>query len=455
MVDLGTRRHALLNTWGTLIETESSGKHFDMTDENRTVTTQRRVEQFLQTPTVEQFEELWQVTVLGDSVMGGTQPVLDRHDSIEVVAETIQTIKEATAYDPDWEARFLVAPVVWEMYGRLHPDREPILNSTCAGGLADMGFARPREFEGVQREWTAFKEVYESTVGHAIAGTPHEVPLHHEMSEFLWFISMCGDDELQSVLQDVSDRYFPISGWQDEAPLNQNIQLSGHMEHIEGYIQAEQQGGFEEDGPQDLWNRGYWEDWKDAYLTHLQEKIYPRYELTAITSAEVGPFLDDLTERTTLSATIPTYLLGGQSGGILWNEFRKYSEANPEEAAETLSYLFDEDRELTIRLDRFARFYGSLDTTGGPLMSLATMLLTFMYPTEYVFYKHGLMKHFFETYADYKVRRNYNPKQYWKLNLVCKNQILGELRRGLAEKNPTLLDVYTLLYVWKNNYVDN
>lgn len=452
VTDLGSRRRALLEAWGTLIKTEASGLNFDMTDENRTITTQRRVEQFLQAPTVERFEELWQVGVLGDSVMGGPKPVIDRHNSIEGVAETLQEINEATSYNPAWEARFLVPSVVWELYGRLHPEREPILNSTCAAGLSEMGFARPSDFESVQREWAAFKEVYKSVVGHATSGTQHAVPLHHEMNEFLWFISATDDDDLQLVLQDVADRYFPIAGWQDETPLKQDLQLSGHMEHIEGYSEAEQQGGFEENGPQDLWNQGYWEDWKDAYLTHIEETIHPRYELTDLAPTAVGPLLNDLTERTTLSSTIPTYLLGGQSGGILWNEFRQYSEANPEEAAATLSYLFDEDRELTIRLDRFARFYGSLDTTGGPLMSLATMLLTFRYPTEYVFYKHGLMKHFFATYADYSVRRNYNPDQYWKLNLACKNQILAELRRGLADKEPTLLDVYTLLYVWKGNY---
>lgn len=77
----------------------------------------------------------------------------------------------------------------------------------------------------------------------------------------------------------------------------------------------------------------------------------------------------------------PRLPVGWTVGGILWNEFRSYSEAHPGDAARVLSYLFDEETNVTIRLDRFGQFYDSLETTGGPLMSLATMLLTFVYPT--------------------------------------------------------------------------
>lgn len=62
------------------------------------------------------------------------------------------------------------------------------------------------------------------------------------------------------------------------------------------------------------------------------------------------------------------------------------------------------------------------------------------------------MKSFFDAYADYDVRQGYNPRQYCKLNLACKDQLLEALRRGLEDKDPTLLDVYTLLYVWDEHY---
>lgn len=50
-----------------------------------------------------------------------------------------------------------------------------------------------------------------------------------------------------------------------------------------------------------------------------------------------------------------------------------------------------------------------LDVGSGALLSFATLLLTFVYPTEYVFYEHGLMSGFFETYGSYDVLRTFYP----------------------------------------------
>ncbi len=449
--DLGPRRQALLQSWKEHIVTEESGPGFDFTPTNRTAEAQRKTEAFVRNPSEDSLEEIWSRDVIADSVFGGPTALLKKWDGeVDELALEFERIQEATEYDPIWERHFLTNQGVWELYGRLHPETAPILNSECSRGLAFMGFSRPSAYTGAQTEWNEFRSVYDTHVGHATAGTDHEVPLNHEMSEFLWFVATTDEDELRRTLLAGVDEYRPLVGWRNETPLSNDIQFSGLMPILDGYVTAKKQGGFERDGPDDLWNKGHWEDWKDEYLQHMETHVKPKYDLTDLSAADVEPLLDDLTESTTLSTPVPSYMLGGQQGGILWSEFKNASLEDPGEAAATLSYLFDTDEDVNIRLDRFATFYRNLDTSGGPLLSLATVFLTFAYPQDYVFYKYSRMNHFFDEFADYNVRTGFNTDQYWKLNTACKTQILDDLARDLD--NATLLDVYTLLYVWDRNY---
>lgn len=85
-----------------------------------------------------------------------------------------------------------------------------------------------------------------------------------------------------------------------------------------------------------------------------------------------------------LSSPVPTYLLGGRSGGILWSESVEYSLEKPDEPTRVLSELFDESIGLSERLRTFEAHYSKLDTTGVPLLCLATMVLMFAHPAEYV-----------------------------------------------------------------------
>lgn len=450
---IGPRREAVLQAWGELVATEAAGEAFDFTASNRTVRTQELVDAFVATPTRERLAALWTEDVLGDAVVGGVDGVVAAHgESLDAVAETFAEMRAADAYDEAWESRFVVPEVAWEAYGRLHPESAPVLNSTGRTGLARMGFERPRTYDEAVAAWRAFRDVYESVVGHATAGTPHESSLNHEIGEFLWFVVRT--DNLQAVLGSADDAYRPLVGWEEEAELERDFELSGHERHLDGFVDAYRNGGFEEHGDEDRWNNGYWEDWKGAYLDHVDANVRPKYDLTALDPGDVEPLLDDLTVRTTISATVPTYLLGGRSGGILWNSFRDHATANPDAAAGTLSYLFDEAVDVTLRLDRFEETFGAVEEGGGGLLSLATMLLTFVHPRQYVFYKYGLLSEFFDRYANFDVPTGFNPVAYWKLNEACKLQLLKPLTERLPGESITMLDVYTLLYVWNGNYND-
>ncbi len=450
--NIGPRRRALLEAWGNTVSDIESGPGFDFTDNNRTHRTQDQVTSFLNAPSDDQFRDLWSYEILADAVIGGPELVLNQCRGVEEVADTIEEIRAATTYDPGWEATFPVDTAVWELYGRLHPESAPILYSECTRGLKGMGHPQPGTFAEAKEAWSEFDRLYDDHVGYATRGTGHEVPRHHEMSELLRFVATQDDDVIADQLLD--DEYRPITGWRQEWPVTTDIDFTGHEPHIEGYVEAKRNGGLELDGREDLWNKGYWEAWKGEYREHVADVVKPEYDLTDLTAANVESLLDDLggSTSTSLSTSVPAYMLGGRQGGIIWSGFKNRSLENPEEAAAVLSHLFDDEAHVNLRLDRFGSFYGELDEGGGQLMSLATILLTFVYPREYVMYRWGLMSTFFGEFADYKVRTGFNTDQYWKLNVACKHQLLIELDRELDDA--TMLDVHTLLYVFDREHAD-
>ncbi|MFC5973952.1 hypothetical protein ACFPYI_21745 [Halomarina salina] len=450
---LGPRRRALLTAWGRYIESHSTGPGIDCGAENRTVLTQQAAGEFINNPSEERFRALWDRDIIADAVMGGPDLVLNRWDeSMDALGDLVRAIDEAGEYHSSW-ADVFNRRGSWELYGRLNPEQAPILSSECLRGLNEMGYGRVTAREEAVDAWNAFESDYSAVVGHATAGTDHEVPLAHEMSEFLIFIAENDDETIIDLLSDGTE-YVPIAGWRDEAPLRNDISFQDLEDHIQGYIESKQRGGFEKEGPDDVWNKDFWESWKDEYLDHTQTTVMDRYDLLSLSAADIDPLMTDLNDRsaTGLSTAVPSYMLGGASGGIMWSAFMERSRESPEEAAAVLSYLLDEDEPLGPRLDRFFTFYRTLDVTEGPMLSLATILLTFVYPDKYVFYKWSLMKEFFGTFSDHDVQQGLSADGYWKLNIALRSRILTKLQAELDDA--TMLDVHTLLYTWDRKYND-
>jgi len=449
---LGPRRQALLEAWGEHIATTEAGPGFDFSIENRTAQTQKQVEAFLENPSTEQFESLWTYEVLADSLVGGSQAVLRQwNDNIDGLTERIAAIRDADSYHRRWERSFPKQTAVWELYGRLHPDSAPVLCSECNRGFDLMGLERGASFTAATSAWDEFVKTYDNIVGYATQGTPHEVPRNHEISEFLQFIATQDDETILGELQS-DETYRPLSRWRQEGPIESDIEIRGHETHLEGYVTAKKNGAFTDEGPEDMWNGGHWESWKQEYQQHMESVIKQRYNLTDLQADEIESFLDDLNETMSISNPVPSYMLGGRQGGILWSGFKDRSLEDPERTADVLSYLYDENEYIGIGLDRFAELYGTLDEGGGGLLSLATILLTFAYPRKYVFYKWSLMRSFFGDFTEYEVGTGYDTDQYWKLNLACREQLLPVMDREFDEA--TLLDVHSLLYVYHNKYAE-
>lgn len=447
---LGPLRSELLETWGNHAKTVPTGEYHDFGPSNRNIRVNQRLETFIQQPSETTFRDLWSPDALRDAVVGGPSLALkDWSGTMDELADQFREMQLADQYNPHWEKDFTVKTAIWELYGNMDPATRPILNSTVNSGLTSFGFDKPDSYS--ERDgYEAFLRTYEDVVGHATKGTDHEVPRHIEIEQFL---AMLAQQSRHEIYESLSLEKSPprIVGWEAEGQAAR-ITFRDLDPLLEEYVSARAGGAF---GQEDtgLWG-DWWESWKWTHARHVKETVFEQFEPTDINSDDLDAFLSTFKNApdVELSSSVPIFLLGGRSGGILWSNFIDYSMNKPQESAVVLSGLFDESLDLNHRLTQFKEHYASLDTTGGPLLSLATMFLMFSRPQKYVMYKYGKFKSFFGAYSDYEVTTGFDQEQYWVLNQASRRILrqmepLFDSHDELAEQLPSMLDIHTLIWV--------
>lgn len=447
--ELGPRRQGLLEAWGEYAATTPESEYHKFDSGNRHDRVRRRLNSFVDEPSEENFEALWTDDVLRDAVIGGPSMVLTNWSgTIDELADLFKTMQDADRYDPGWETEFVSTGALWELYGHMDPSTRPILNGAVLSGLDGMGFETPGSYRN-RSGYDRFAEIYDSLVGHATAGTAHEVPWHFEIEQFLAFVGTENRHDVYKTLP-TDPEYPKLIGWEAEGDAGR-IVFKPLEPVLDKYITSRAGGGFQREST-DLWGGNYWESWKWAHADHIETTVRSEFTLTDLDAEDVLPFLERFKKapNVELSSAVPTYLLGGRSGGILWSNFKTRSEEHPEEAARVLSLLFDEEQSLADRLTQFDDFYAEL-SSGGPRLSLASMLLMFAYPQQYVMYKYGKFSSFFDAYSDYEVSTGFGSEQYWVLNEACR-RILRRLSDAFEnhpqiEAEASMLDVHTLIWV--------
>ncbi|NUE03623.1 AAA family ATPase [Halorubraceae archaeon YAN] len=208
---------------------------------------------------------------------------------------------------------------------------------------------------------------------------------------------------------------------------------------------------------EEIWNKGGyereantsvgWETWKWQYHDHLQTTFLEEYTITELNSEHIEKLLVALDKPVGIDSRIPVYMLGGgANGGIAWRDFKEISQDNPTETAEMLSFFFDPNADIEERLEAFHKYYDDIETGPGSLLALATCLLMFVYPEQYIHYKWTEMREFFDEFAGYKVRRGFDAGQYRELNDACE-----QLRVQLSERveDPSMIHVQTMIWSWE------
>jgi hypothetical protein len=191
------RQRDLLDAWRETAHARASGPEFDFTDRRHSVQLRRALEGFLDDPSEATLGPLWTTDTLRAAVVGTPKMLVRAWDSPEALASFLRTVRDAEDYDDDWEETFVSSSAAWELYGRLHPEREPILTGNACRGLQDFGYGTIRTFADGYEAMESFREDYEAAVGHVTADTDHEVTIYEEMEAFLHRYHVLDDEELR------------------------------------------------------------------------------------------------------------------------------------------------------------------------------------------------------------------------------------------------------------------
>lgn len=208
--DLPTKKQRILDIWSDVISQSPSGTTLDITEEDKRDVIEERVDAFLESPSPERFETMWRTGYAARQVVAPT-PIPEKWEangrSMDDLVELVQTMRTAETYDPSWEEALSAPGSTREFFGWLHAESQPILNSHLLNTLEFFNISdhspTDSSFSEQQAAYEAFREVYETVVGHATAGTEWEVPLNVE----IYYFSVCVDEANGAIDEEEHDGY--------------------------------------------------------------------------------------------------------------------------------------------------------------------------------------------------------------------------------------------------------
>jgi len=186
--DLTDRQVQILRLWKQVAQENSSGHHFHFEREYTPEEARSRAKEFIETPSKQTFKALWD-PMWSAQRSGAASTIYEKwHDIGQTDKELASLIKEilhADHYDASWQGELGARRTLWELFGFLHIEEYPIINGSAERGLSFFGYDCPSDYEGCANVFSEFRTAYESVVGHATAGTEHEVPVNFEIDQLL------------------------------------------------------------------------------------------------------------------------------------------------------------------------------------------------------------------------------------------------------------------------------
>lgn len=174
---LTQQQRTVLEQWGRVARTESSGAEFDFANHDRTQTIAEHADAFIDDPTPDNFKSMWD-RMHSALRRGKGAKIWEKWDgSINELADLIAEIRDAEEYRAKWEDEIGGETTVRELFGSLHIDNYPILNSAAERGLRFFGYETPRSYADGVSSFEAFRQDYEQVVGHATVDAEHGVPV--------------------------------------------------------------------------------------------------------------------------------------------------------------------------------------------------------------------------------------------------------------------------------------
>jgi len=209
--EISDSHREILEHWKQVVEKTVRAPHFRFDKEYTPDEARKRAEDFATNPTESSFELLWDPLNAAQR-RGAAANIYEKwHESGQTdaeLADLIAEIHQADSYDSTWQGELGARKTLWELFGFLHIEEYPIINSCAQNGLAFFGYDCPGNYEGSVAEFNEFRTTYEAIVGHATAGTDHEVPINFEIDQLFNVIDKVTESDVErDVDEDVRQLY--------------------------------------------------------------------------------------------------------------------------------------------------------------------------------------------------------------------------------------------------------
>lgn len=454
---LGPRATQLLEAWGDVTRSHPTGREYDLTTPTRSERYRNRLATFVDEPTEENFEELWNeqtVAAAGEWPAGIVQNLWS--GPLDELATLFDEIRNADRYDDSWEIRVSWSSVLPELYTRAD-DGLPIVSEQARHGLKKFGIEPPTGFEPRRQQLEAFRDTYLDTAGHVTANESETIPVYEEIDQLFALVTAASSaDVAAEATGPRGDLYtalrgYPAASSNDRGPIE--IDFEAATPAIDGHVAARKNDAYA-DTETEHWAGTHYETWKWDFADYVSNTVAPSYDLTELSADDLEPFFDEFwanadeyTDTEILSTPVPQYLLG-RWGVVQLQDFQETCFESSEEAAAVLSGLFSEEEHLVDRLERFHDFAESDDVSDGNLLRIATTLLMGAYPDEYVNFQYERFETFFSECSGIdSLETGFDARQYYRIVLACR-----DLRDGMREEisDASMLDVHTLIRLYQD-----
>ncbi len=223
VTELSDSHREILEHWKQVVEGTASAPHFKLNGQYNPREATSRVESFITKPSRSSFEHFWD-PLHSAQRRGAAAKIYEKwHEggrTDDELADLIEEIHQADSYNSAWQGELGARKTLWELFGFLHIEQYPIINSCAQNGLAFFGYDCPSDYEGSVEKFRQFRATYESIVGHASAGTDHEAPINFEIDQLFNVIDKVTESDVdRDVDTDVKQLYRLVLDEIDPEPL--------------------------------------------------------------------------------------------------------------------------------------------------------------------------------------------------------------------------------------------
>ena len=457
---LGPRATQLLSAWGEVAVVNPTGPHYDLTHPTRSQRCQKRLAAFIEKPNEETFEELWTSESLSVSSEWHAPTVRNLWSgTLDDLAELFAEIQAADQYAQHWHDQINWGLAAAELYTRTHSEQDlPIVSDQARRGLQKFGIEPATSYTQLHEQLLTFRDRYLDIAGHVTAAGNEPYLVAEELDQLFRLVTSATMDDIHAESTGPRGklyqalRGYPGPAGGDRGPIE--IDFTAAAPAIDGHIAARHHNAYA-DTNTTHWAGTHYETWKWDFASYVTGEVAETHAVDNLAPDELELFFDsfwanadEYTDTDTLSTPVPQYLLG-RWGVVQLADFQAHCLDHPEEAAEVLSFLFDEDEHLVARLNRFHEFAAHDDVSDGNLLRIATTLLMGVYPDKYVNFQYQRFDTFFTDCSSVEsLKMGFDARQYHRIVLACR-----DLRDVIREDIPdaSMLDVHTLIRLYQDS----